>query len=112
MNSRGLIFAILSALFYATLIVFNKRITLTGGLQTAAVEVDIAFVVVLIYVLLTTGLPQIKGSDLPYIGIIGFVNTGLAYLFYFSGLQQLSGQSVALLSYIDFQHLLSLAKQC
>ena len=38
---------------------------------------------------------------MPYISAIGFLNTGLAYLLYFSGLQKLSGQSVALISYID-----------
>lgn len=101
MNSTGLLFAVLSALFYAALIVFNKRITQTSGLQTAALELDIAFVVVLIYVMFTAGVPQINRSDLPYIGMIGFINTGLAYMLYFSGLRQLSGQSVALLSYID-----------
>ena len=33
--------------------------------------------------------------------LIGLVNTGLAYVLYFSGLQKLPGQSVALISYID-----------
>ena len=61
MNLTGLLTAVASALFYAALIVFNKRITHTQGLQTAA----------------------------------------LAYLLYFSGLQKLSGQSVALISYVD-----------
>ncbi len=101
MNLIGLLFAILSALLYAALIVFNKQITRTSGLQTAAIELDVAFAVLLIYVFLTTGFPQISRSDLPYIAIIGFINTGLAYLLYFSGLQKLSGQSVALLSYVD-----------
>lgn len=101
MDYLGLLAAITSALFYATLIIFNKRITHTNSLQTAAIELDMAFVVVLIYTLCTVGLPELKGSDLPYIGILGFVNTGLAYLFYFSGLQKLSGQSVALISYLD-----------
>ena len=83
------------------LIIFNKKITHTGGLQTAALEVDIAFAVVLAYALLTTGLPRPAAADLPYIALIGAVNTGLAYLLYFSGLQKLSGQSAALISYID-----------
>ena len=101
MNSMGLLAAIISALLYASLIVFNKKIVRTNGMQTAAIEVDVAFVVVLVYVLCTAGLPQITGSDIPYIVIIGLVNTGLAYLLYFSGLKKLSGQSVALISYID-----------
>lgn len=85
----------------ATLIIFNKKITRTNGMQTAAIELDVAFAVVLVYTLCTSGLPNPAGSDLPYIAAIGFINTGLAYLLYFSGLQKLSGQSVALMSYID-----------
>ena len=101
MNPAGLLTAVASALFYAALIVFNKRIRHTQGLQTAAIELDIAFAVVLVYCLVTVGLPRPLRSDLPYIAVIGVVNTGLAYLLYFSGLQKLSGQSVALISYVD-----------
>lgn len=101
MNPVGFAAAIASALFYAALIVFNKRITHTKGLQTAAIELDIAFAVVLIYCLLTVGLPHPARADLPYIAVIGVVNTGLAYVLYFSGLQKLPGQSVALISYVD-----------
>lgn len=101
MNLLGLTVAIVSALFYASLIVFNKRIVRTNGMQTAAVELDVAFVVVLVYTLLSAGLPHIQAGDLPYIAGIGFINTGLAYYLYFSGLQKLSGQSVALISYLD-----------
>ena len=101
MRPAGLLTAIVSALFYASLIAFNKRITRTGGMQTAAIELDVAFVVVLVYVLLTTGLPRPTAADLPWVAVIGLVNTGLAYLLYFSGLQKLPGQSVALISYVD-----------
>ena len=101
MNSLGLLCAAFSALFYAALIVFNKQISYTSGVQTAAIELDVAFFVVLVYTLCTSGLPHLTGNDLPYIVVIGFINTGLAYLLYFSGLQKLSGQSVALISYID-----------
>ncbi len=97
----GLLAAILSALFYASLIVLNKRIVHTGGMQTAALELDAAFVVVLLYVMLTTGLPRPTRADLPYLALLGLVNTGLAYGLYFSGLQRLPAQSVALISYLD-----------
>jgi drug/metabolite transporter (DMT)-like permease len=101
LSTAGLLVAILSALFYASLIAFNKRIVRTGGMQTAALELDVAFFIVLVYVLFTSGLPHPRPSDLPYIAVIGFINTGLAYLLYFSGLQKLPGQSVALISYVD-----------
>ena len=101
LSLKGLTAAVLSALFYTLLIVFNKRIVRTGGMQTAALELDVAFVVVLLYVLLTAGLPHPVKSDIPYLLVISLVNTGLAYLLYFSGLQKLPGQSVALISYVD-----------
>ena len=101
MSMRGLLTAVVSALFYAAVIIFNKRITHTGGLQTAALELDIAFVIVLIYMMLTVGLPHPAVSDIPWIAVIGLVNTGLAYLLYFSGLQKLPAQSAALISYVD-----------
>ena len=101
MSMRGLLTAVVSALFYAAVIIFNKRITNTGGLQTAALELDIAFVIVLIYMMLTVGPPHPAVSDIPWIAVIGLVNTGLAYLLYFSGLQKLPAQSAALISYVD-----------
>lgn len=101
MEKSGLFVAVLSALFYGGLIIFNKQITQTSGLQTAAIELDVAFLVMVLYLGLTIGFPKIGKADLPCIAIIGFVNTGLAYLLYFFGLQKLSGQTVALLSYID-----------
>ena len=90
-----------SALFYAALIVFNKRIRRTSGLQTAALELDVAFLVVLLYVLVTSGLPHPARGDWPWLLLLGLVNTGFAYLLYFSGFQKLPAQSVALISYID-----------
>ena len=93
MNSLGLLCAAFSALFYAALIVFNKQISYTSGMQTAAIELDVAFFVVLVYTLCTSGLPHLTGNDLPYIVVIGFINTGLAYLLYFSVQEPLLTQS-------------------
>jgi drug/metabolite transporter (DMT)-like permease len=101
LSIAGLVTAIGSALLYAALIVFNKRIKNTSGMQTAALELDVAFVIVLLYVLLTTGISLPLASDIPYLLVIGLMNTGLAYLLYFTGLQRLPAQSVALLSYVD-----------
>ena len=101
LNPAGLLTAAGSALFYAALIVFNKRIRKLSGLQTAAIELDIAFAVVLVYVLLTSGLPHPVRADILPLLLIGLLNTGLAYLLYFTGLQKLPAQSAALISYID-----------
>lgn len=101
LSITGLVTAIGSAFLYAALIVFNKHIKNTTGMQTAALELDVAFVIVLLYVLLTTGISLPLTSDIPYLLVIGLMNTGLAYFLYFTGLQRLPAQSVALLSYVD-----------
>lgn len=101
MDSMGLVFAILSAIFYGLVIIFNKKIKETGGLETAALELDIAFILLVIIVGLKGEFPQMHKSEFIYIGCIGFINTGLAYFLYFSSVKKLNGQSLALLSYID-----------
>lgn len=101
MSIRGLIVAFIAALLYAALIVFNKHISRTGGLQSAAIELDVAFVVVLLYVLLAAGLPVPQKHEIPALLVLGAVNTGLAYLLYFSGMQNIPAHSVALLSYVE-----------
>lgn len=98
----GLVWAGGAALLYALLIVFNKRVKNLSGLHCALFELVIAFFVVLIYLAFDGGLGiLIPYSDLPWVLAIGLVNTGLAYYLYFSSLQKLPAQTVALICYVD-----------
>ena len=47
------------------------------------------------------GILSVSSVSIPYILILGIVHTGIAYLLYFSSLQGLKGQTIAVLSYID-----------
>ena len=55
------------------------------------------------YVLLTEGLSilEVSSSSIPFILILGVVNTGIGFWLFFSGMQKLKGQSIAMLSYVD-----------
>ena len=97
----GLLVSILSALCYAALIVINKRIAKTPSIQMSAIELSLAALVLLPYVLFTAGLPHPQRADLPFILVLVLVNTGLGFGLYSYGLKKLPGQSVALLSYVD-----------
>ncbi|MDY3080190.1 MAG: DMT family transporter [Oscillospiraceae bacterium] len=92
-----------AALLYASLIVANKRVKRLAGLNCAMYELIVAFFVVLIYLIVTNvPLPVIPAvGDILWVLLIGLVNTGLAYYLYFSSLQQLPGQTIALVCYID-----------
>ncbi len=92
-----------AALLYAALIVANKRVKRLSGLNCAMYELIVAFFVVLIYLVASNAkLPVIPtAEDIVWVLAIGLVNTGLAYYLYFSSLQKLPGQTVALVCYID-----------
>lgn len=101
--SRGIVTGFIAAMLYAILIICGKRVNRMSGLNCAFYELLIAFVVVLIYLVVTgVKLPVIPAKgDIVYVIIIGLVNTGLAYFLYFSSLQKLPAQSVALICYTD-----------
>lgn len=99
----GILFGGGAALLYASLIVANKRVKRLSGLNCAMYELIVAFFVVLIYLIASNAkLPVIPAAeDIVWVLVIGLVNTGLAYYLYFSSLQKLPGQTVALICYID-----------
>ena len=99
----GILFGGGAALLYASLIVANKRVKRLSGLNCAMYERIVAFCVVLIYLVASNvKLPVIPAAeDIVWVLVIGLVNTGLAYYLYFSSLQKLPGQTVALVCYID-----------
>jgi drug/metabolite transporter (DMT)-like permease len=101
--ARGIIFGAIAAFFYAALIISNKFVKGFTGIDSTLAQLTVAFLVILLYLLLTQGtlfnIPQ--GRELIFIIILGIVNTGLACYLYFSSMQQLPGQTVALCCYLD-----------
>lgn len=100
---KGLVYGLLAAVFYAGLVLLNKRITDVPAVEKTFVQLLTAAVVMSGYALFTHSgnwyFPQ--GTSLLSLLLIGFVHTGIAYLLYISSISQLSGQTVALSSYID-----------
>lgn len=100
---KGLVYGLLAAVFYAGVILLNKKITDVPTVEKTLIQMLAAAVVMSAYAGFThTGawaLPQ--GTGLPALVIIGIVHTGIAYLLYISSISELPGQTVALSSYID-----------
>ena len=101
--SVGIIYGLLSALLYASLMIINKRIQGVGGLESTFIQLLVSFVVMTVYLLVTTGklLALPVGRDIFLICIVGIIHTGIAFSLYISSMQRLSGSSISLLSYID-----------
>lgn len=100
---RGIIFGLIAAVLYASVMLMNKKIERASGIDRTLLQFGAAVLVLLPYVLLTDGIDL---SDMNALGwthllTVGIVHSGIAYCLYFSALRALKGQETALLSYID-----------
>ena len=92
-----------SALFYAGLILVNKKIEGVGGLNLTFFELVIAAIVLLPYVLISHGGVHLPSDTKGILALLFLciVNTGVACWLYFSSMNQLPARTVALCGYID-----------
>lgn len=100
---KGVAFGLAAAALYATVILMNKRITRASGIDRTIMQFAAAALVLLPYVLLTTGISFDGMTPVGWASLlcVGVVHSGVAYVLYFSALRTLPGQEAAILSYID-----------
>ncbi|MCY8169158.1 EamA family transporter [Bacillus spizizenii] len=99
----GIFFGLVAAAFYAALMLLNKFIHHMGRLEITIIQLGITALLLLPYVFFTEGfgILRVSNSSVPFIIILGIVNTGIGFWLFFSGMQKLKGQSIAILSYVD-----------
>lgn len=99
----GIGYGLLAATLYAVVILINKFLKGLTGLETTFVQIACATIVLIPYVWLEGDFSynSLSVNTIGLILIVGFVNTGIAYLLYFSSIKGLKGQTVAIFSYID-----------
>ncbi len=99
----GIVLGLGAAALYASVVVSNKFLKQISGLESTIIQLFMASIVLLPYVLFTQEIQifQSGGKTILLAVFVGIVHTGLAYLLYFSSLKELKGQTAAMLSYID-----------
>ena len=99
----GVLLGLTAAVFYATVIILNKYIKSISGIHRTFIQFIAAIIVLIPYVSFTSGFSIITLNTKGWINllIVGIIHTGITYCLYFSSLKNLTGQSVAVLSYID-----------
>jgi len=99
----GILFGFGAAVLYASVILLNKFIKGVAGVQRTFLQFVAAVVILLPYVLLTSGinLNALSASGWVNLLIVGIIHTGITYCLYFSALKDIPGQEAAILSYID-----------
>lgn len=100
---KGIILGLGAALFYAIVIILNKKIKEISAYDKTIMQLGTATVVLLPYTFLTETIS--KTAFTPFVVlmlfIVGIVNTGIAYALYFGSMKNLKAQTIALFSYID-----------
>ena len=103
-SGKGIVFGLGAACFYATAMLTNKFMKDISAYDKTIMQLGVAAVVVLPYSFLTSGVQEFASLTTPQILLllaVGIVHTGIAYWLYFGSMDKLSGQTVAVYSYID-----------
>lgn len=100
---KGIIFALLSAFCYAFVVIVNKQVKSISGIDKTIFQFAAAALVLAVYVSFTSGfhVAELSSKGLINLAILGLVHTGFTYCLYFSVIENMTGQKVAILGYID-----------
>jgi drug/metabolite transporter (DMT)-like permease len=100
-NVKGIVYGLIAAILYASIILLNKYIKGLSGYEMTVIQISTAALVLLPFVILRHNLHISNTKTLVFVLIVGVIHTGLAYLLYFSSIKYIKAQSVAVISYID-----------
>ena len=99
---RCVVYGSLAALGFVILVLCNRKLKGIKPLEKTLVQLFVSMIVVLPYVMINDSLP--KHFDLLsviLVLVLGFVHTGLAYICYFSSIDVLPAQTIAVLGYLE-----------
>lgn len=102
-NLIGIAYGFGGAVFYAAIVLTNKFLKDISDFESAFIQLFIAALALLPYVLLTDGIRLTGASAVTVMLLIlvGVVHTGFSYLLYFASLPRLDSRTIATFSYID-----------
>lgn len=99
----GILMGLIAACFYACIVINNKFLKGLDAYDSSIVQLAVAAIVLLPYVLFTVDFSVLKPNTTT-IGLtiaVGILHTGVAYWLYFSALPKLEAARIAIFSYID-----------
>ncbi|MBQ4353975.1 MAG: DMT family transporter [Clostridia bacterium] len=107
-NVTGIVYGLIAAVFYASVVLLNKKMHPIGAYDKTIVQLAVSSAVLGVYMLCTgafSGAFRDMDGVLPWVLllVVGIVHTGIAYALYFSSVDKngVSSQTAAVLSYID-----------
>jgi len=100
---KGILFGIGAAVFYACVVILNKKIKDISAYDKTILQLSSAAVVLIPYLFLSkafTGI-TLDQTSVIMLAIVGIFHTGIGYSLYFGSMKSLSTHTIAIFSYID-----------
>ena len=99
----GIALALLAALFYAAVTVTNKKMGEISALDRTVVQLFVASLVITPYTFIAENVSpeSFTGTAVLLLVALGILHTGVAYVFYFGSIKDLSANTVAIFGYLD-----------
>lgn len=99
----GILCGVGAASLYATVILLNKFIKNISAYDMTIMQLGLAALVLLPYTLAVENIGALHPdtTSLLLLAVVGVIHTGFTYAMYFSSIQNLKAQTVAIFSYID-----------
>ena len=100
---KGIMLGLAAAALYSTVIVINKFVKNLSPVETTFVQLSVAAVIMIPYILLTENVSDFvfDTKSIIFTIIVGVFHTGIVYMIYFSSVQKIPAQTTAVFSYID-----------
>ena len=100
---RGVFYGIGAAVFYASVILLNKKIRDISAYDKTMMQLTAASIVLLPYTVLTEKVFVLSLTPVAVIllAVVGILHTGISYTLYFGSMKELEAQTIAIFSYID-----------
>lgn len=102
-NMVGILYGLSAACFYTGVVILNKFLKGISGRDSATVQLSVSAIFLLPYVIFTEkiSLVGVSSQSIILLLVLGVVHTGIAYLLYFTVIQKIESQTVAIYSYVD-----------
>lgn len=100
---KGIIYGIVAAAFYASVMLINKKMTEIPAFDKTYLQLLFATAIVAVYNIFTVDFSTLSTArnDVLLLLFVGVFHTGFAYTIYFGSMKKIGAQSIAILSYID-----------
>ena len=98
----GLFLGAMSAVMYAVMVIFSKKVTQIGGVECSAIQLCGSLAAVAVYLGFSAATGSIELPSATMLALcIGLVNTGLGCYMYFSSMGELPVTRVAVCGYLE-----------